>query len=106
MFSWGNGPALGLFESDAPCLVPTRICTFENEFVIDLSVGDTHCLALTKSNLFVCLFVCFLSLVDIYLFVCLFLLIYLFICLFVNSFIGLLICLLVVVYRARGVRMG
>ena len=40
---------------------PKEISDLTFEFIVDISIGDTHCLALSK-GLFVCLFV--------YLFVC------------------------------------
>ena len=62
---------------------PKEISDLTFEFIVDISIGDTHCLALSK-GLFVCLFVCLL----IRLLVCLlvYLFTYLFTCLFTYLF--------------------
>ncbi|XP_065224595.1 probable E3 ubiquitin-protein ligase HERC1 isoform X2 [Planococcus citri] len=47
VFSWGHGAALGCGLSDTTLLVPHQVDELDQKIVIDISVGDSHCLALT-----------------------------------------------------------
>ncbi|KAI6658560.1 hypothetical protein LOD99_15360 [Oopsacas minuta] len=51
VYSWGSGSALGRgTEPEGPCLEPWEMNTLSFEFIVDISVGDGHCLALTKEH--------------------------------------------------------
>lgn len=51
VFSWGSGAALGHGPGyNDPVLVPKLITALQEERVIDLSVGDNHCIALCENN--------------------------------------------------------
>ncbi|XP_017786874.1 PREDICTED: probable E3 ubiquitin-protein ligase HERC1 isoform X2 [Nicrophorus vespilloides] len=53
LYSWGNGPALGLGTTDIMFLTPTLILDLCSYKIIDVAAGDSHCLALTdKYELF------------------------------------------------------
>lgn len=47
MFAWGSGAALGCGSSDTALLVPHCIEDLDQYVIIDISVGDSHCLALS-----------------------------------------------------------
>lgn len=47
MFAWGNGAALGCGTSDTTLSIPHHIEELDQYIVVDVSVGDSHCLALT-----------------------------------------------------------
>ena len=49
MYSFGKGSGVG-HSVDARLVSPWRIDTLEREMVIDITTGDGHCLALTKSK--------------------------------------------------------
>lgn len=48
MYAWGSGPILGIGSADATYLQPILIEELADRRVIDISAGDTHCLALTE----------------------------------------------------------
>lgn len=50
MFSWGSGATLGLGSADAICLQPLVIEDLLSYRIVDISAGDTHCLALTDEH--------------------------------------------------------
>ncbi|CAG9773088.1 unnamed protein product [Ceutorhynchus assimilis] len=50
VYSWGSGPILGMGVADAICLQPLLIEELTPYRIIDISVGDNHCLALTDEN--------------------------------------------------------
>ncbi|EDV21026.1 uncharacterized protein TRIADDRAFT_60369 [Trichoplax adhaerens] len=50
VFVWGSGPCLGYGQADATFLVPKRLDEFQDLQIIDIAVGDNHCLALTCDN--------------------------------------------------------
>ncbi len=47
MFAWGNGAALGCGTSDTTLSVPRHVEELDQYVIVDISVGDSHCLALT-----------------------------------------------------------
>ncbi|KAL3277276.1 hypothetical protein HHI36_012626 [Cryptolaemus montrouzieri] len=47
VFAWGSGAILGIGSADAICLQPMLIEDLAMHRIIDISAGDTHCLALT-----------------------------------------------------------
>ncbi|KAK9884642.1 hypothetical protein WA026_007479 [Henosepilachna vigintioctopunctata] len=47
VYAWGSGAILGIGSADAICLQPMLIEDLATRRIIDLAVGDTHCLALT-----------------------------------------------------------
>ena len=47
VFAWGSGTALGCGPSDAALLLPQHVEDLDQYIIIDISVGDSHCLALT-----------------------------------------------------------
>lgn len=49
VYSFGKGSGLG-HSVDARLATPWMIETLEREMVIDITTGDGHCLALTKSE--------------------------------------------------------
>lgn len=48
MFAWGCGPCLGTGSVDATSARPRLIDELQSTCVIDIAVGDSHCLALSK----------------------------------------------------------
>ncbi|XP_044756783.1 probable E3 ubiquitin-protein ligase HERC1 [Coccinella septempunctata] len=48
VYAWGSGPILGIGSADATYLQPILIEDLAHHRVIDISAGDTHCLALTE----------------------------------------------------------
>lgn len=50
VYSFGKGSGIGKGSVDARQMSPWLIETLEKELVIDITTGDGHCLALTKSK--------------------------------------------------------
>ncbi|KAJ8985352.1 hypothetical protein NQ317_008383 [Molorchus minor] len=50
VYSWGSGPILGMGYSDAICLQPMLVGNLAPYRIMDISAGDTHCLALTDEH--------------------------------------------------------
>lgn len=50
MYTWGSGPILGLGSADAICLQPLLVEDLTPYRIVDISAGDTHCLALTDEH--------------------------------------------------------
>ena len=48
VFAWGCGPCLGTGSVDATSARPRLIDELQSTCVIDIAVGDSHCLALSK----------------------------------------------------------
>ena len=47
---WGCGPCLGTGAADMVHLVPKIIEALRDKIIVDISLGDGHCLALTNGN--------------------------------------------------------
>lgn len=47
LYTWGNGCCLGCGEADATFLSPTLVQELSSHRIVDIAVGDIHCLALT-----------------------------------------------------------
>ncbi|XP_057655201.1 probable E3 ubiquitin-protein ligase HERC1 isoform X1 [Diorhabda carinulata] len=47
VYTWGCGPILGMGSADAICLRPLPVEDLTPYRIIDISAGDTHCLALS-----------------------------------------------------------
>ncbi|XP_066930429.1 probable E3 ubiquitin-protein ligase HERC1 [Clytia hemisphaerica] len=50
IYVWGCGPCLGTGAADMVNLLPKIVTSLQDKFIIDLSLGDSHCLALTKDH--------------------------------------------------------
>ncbi|KAG5885881.1 hypothetical protein JTB14_019144 [Gonioctena quinquepunctata] len=50
VYTWGSGPILGMGSADAICLRPLLVEDLTPYRVVDISAGDTHCLALTDEH--------------------------------------------------------
>ena len=48
VWAWGSGPCLGFGSAEAISLAPQLIEDLADIFIVDISVGDTHVLALSK----------------------------------------------------------
>ncbi|KAJ8965419.1 hypothetical protein NQ314_004172 [Rhamnusium bicolor] len=51
VYTWGSGPILGMGSADAICLQPLLVEDLTPHRIVDISAGDTHCLALTDENI-------------------------------------------------------
>ncbi|CAG9853588.1 unnamed protein product [Phyllotreta striolata] len=51
VYTWGSGPILGMGSADAICLRPLLVEDLTSYRIIDISAGDTHCLALSDEYL-------------------------------------------------------
>ncbi|XP_074033510.1 probable E3 ubiquitin-protein ligase HERC1 isoform X2 [Leptinotarsa decemlineata] len=50
VYTWGSGPVLGMGSADAICLRPLLVEDLTPFRIIDISAGDTHCLALSEEH--------------------------------------------------------
>ncbi|XP_018567016.1 probable E3 ubiquitin-protein ligase HERC1 [Anoplophora glabripennis] len=50
VYTWGSGPILGTGSADAIWLQPLLLDDLTPYRIVDISAGDTHCLALTDEN--------------------------------------------------------
>ncbi|XP_050295909.1 probable E3 ubiquitin-protein ligase HERC1 isoform X2 [Anthonomus grandis grandis] len=50
VYAWGSGPVLGMGTADAIALQPLLIEDLFVHRIVDISVGDNHCLALTDEH--------------------------------------------------------
>ena len=50
VYAWGCGPCLGMGSADATSAKPKLIEVLQPYCVLDISVGDSHCLALTQGK--------------------------------------------------------
>ncbi len=48
LWAWGSGPCLGSGSAETINLSPQLIEDLMDEVIVDISVGDSHCLALTQ----------------------------------------------------------
>jgi E3 ubiquitin-protein ligase HERC1 len=48
VWAWGSGTCLGLGSAEAASLAPQLIEDFIDIFIVDISIGDSHCLALSQ----------------------------------------------------------
>lgn len=49
MFTWGQGSNLGCGSSEVTLFAPAVVEDLMQQMIIDISVGDSHCLALTRN---------------------------------------------------------
>lgn len=49
MFTWGQGSNLGCGSSETTLFSPAVVEDLMQQMIIDISVGDSHCLALTRN---------------------------------------------------------
>lgn len=50
IYVWGCGPCLGMGAADLVHLLPKIVTALQDKPIIDISMGDSHCLALTRDN--------------------------------------------------------
>ncbi len=50
VWAWGSGPCLGFGSAEAISLAPQLIEDLMDVFVVDIVIGDSHCLALTQDG--------------------------------------------------------
>ena len=50
VWAWGSGPCLGFGSAEAISLAPQLIEDLMDVFVVDICIGDSHCLALTQDG--------------------------------------------------------
>lgn len=50
LFAWGTGACLGRESNEAKLLLPERVEALAREKIIDISVGESHVLALTEGE--------------------------------------------------------
>ncbi|XP_048583459.1 probable E3 ubiquitin-protein ligase HERC1 isoform X5 [Nematostella vectensis] len=50
VYVWGCGPSLGTGSVDATSATPKLLLALQSHSVVDISVGDSHCVALTQDN--------------------------------------------------------
>ena len=48
VWAWGSGPCLGFGSAEAISLSPQLVDDLADVFIVDISVGDSHCLALSQ----------------------------------------------------------
>ena len=48
IYVWGCGPCLGTGAADMVHLLPKIVDAIQDKHIIDVSMGDSHCLALTR----------------------------------------------------------
>jgi len=51
VYGWGCGPCLGTGSVDATSAKPKLIAGLQPFHIVDIAVGDSHCVALTKGLL-------------------------------------------------------
>ncbi|CAM1299303.1 HERC1 (predicted) [Pycnogonum litorale] len=54
VYSWGFGPCLGCGSSESTFLIPRLVDDLANVRVVDVVIGDGHCIALTNDNQIYC----------------------------------------------------
>jgi alpha-tubulin suppressor-like RCC1 family protein len=57
VYAWGCGACLGCGSSEATALRPKLIEELAATRIVDISIGDSHCLALSHGKVIFC-FVC------------------------------------------------
>lgn len=62
VYAWGCGACLGCGSSEATALRPKLIEELATTRVVDISIGDSHCLALSHGTTFLLLCACCLEL--------------------------------------------
>ena len=50
IWAWGSGPCLGFGSAEAISLSPVLVDDLVDYFIVDISVGDSHVLALSQVN--------------------------------------------------------
>ena len=48
VWAWGTGPCLGMGNAEAASMLPREIDDLSDLDIVDISVGDSHCLALVR----------------------------------------------------------
>ena len=52
MFAWGGGSCIGCGSAESTALKPRTIEDLQNVRIVDITCGDSHCVALSNGNLF------------------------------------------------------